>query len=182
MKFLDLHGENHPAPYLHFLAKENKIDVRTIVEIGVWKGENAFMLRHLFPEAHLYLIDPWKPSGDYFLYGRPPSYVVGKYEHSYEVVKGIFKGDKKTTILRMTSEEGAKKVPDQIDLAYIDGDHSYDGVKQDIEIWRNKVRKGGLLCGHDFSFEFPDVIRAVEASLHEKYVVGKGTVWATIYH
>ena len=36
---------------------------------------------------------------------------------------------------------------------YIDGDHRYEGVKIDIEAWYPKVRKGGLICGHDYTGE-----------------------------
>ena len=38
-----------------------------------------------------------------------------------------------------------------IDLIYIDGDHFYDGVKNDLEIWFPKIKKGGVFGGHDYS-------------------------------
>ena len=36
-----------------------------------------------------------------------------------------------------------------LDLVFIDGDHSYQSVKNDIEAWRDKIKPGGVLCGHD---------------------------------
>lgn len=182
MKFLDLHGPYSPAFYLKFLAEQNQIEVRTIVEIGVWKGENAYVLRHLFPDAHFYLIDPWKLTKDYVEKGGPPSEVQEDYDYLYKVVKAVYKDDAQVSVIRKTSIEGAKDVPDEVDLVFIDGNHDYDAVKEDIATWRKKVRKGGILSGHDFQRDFPGVMRAVDESLKGKYIVGNGGVWATIYH
>ena len=38
---------------------------------------------------------------------------------------------------------------DQIDLLFIDGDHTYDGVRQDFEMYGPLVREGGLIALHD---------------------------------
>lgn len=180
MKFLDLHGVDFRAFYLKFLAEANEIEVRTIVEIGVWQGKNASVLRQLFPAAHLYLIDPWQPVEAYFLNGGAISQSAREYEGSYQQVKKLFENDEKVSILRMPSTAGAQKVPDGMDLVFIDGDHSYDYVKEDITTWQKKVRKGGLLCGHDYSPKFPGVMRAVNECLPGKFAVGKDTVWASI--
>jgi hypothetical protein len=67
-----------------------------------------------------------------------------------------------------------------VDLAFIDGDHSYEQVKQDILTWKRKVRRGGLLAGHDYNAAFPDVMRAVNETLANRFAVGRGSVWATI--
>ena len=34
---------------------------------------------------------------------------------------------------------------------FIDGDHAYSKVLQDLRVWERKVRRGGLVIGHDFS-------------------------------
>jgi hypothetical protein len=61
--------------------------------------------------------------------------------------------------LRMTSMEGSNLVPDNLDFVYIDGDHSIEGVTSDIETWYPKVKKGGLLGGHDANE--PSVMQAL---------------------
>ena len=181
MKFLDLYSNNNrPSHYLKFLSDENKISVRSIVEVGTWEGRNAVMLRGLFPEAHLYLIDPWVLTKEYLENGCFVSKDAYKYDQAYELVTTFFQDDPLTTVLRMTSVEGASKVPDEIDLAFIDGDHCYKQVKQDIMTWQKKVRKGGLLTGHDYIKEWPGVIRAVNELLVGQFSVGRGNVWATI--
>jgi len=48
------------------------------------------------------------------------------------------------------SVEAAKDFSDEsIDAVFIDGDHSFEAVKQDIMAWLPKVKPGGILCGHD---------------------------------
>jgi len=48
---------------------------------------------------------------------------------------------------------------EELDFVYIDGDHTYDGIKSDIELYYKKVKLGGLIGGHDF--ENKDVTKAV---------------------
>ena len=154
--------------------------MQKIVEVGTWDGKNAKKLRMLFPDAHLYLIDPYHPTLAYFQKGDPPLFKPEEYEKNYQKVCKHFENDSKTTILKATSLEGVNLVPSNIDLVFIDGDHSYEHVKQDIITWKPKVRSGGLLTGHDYSLFFPDVMKAVNECLPNKFVVGKDSVWAVI--
>ena len=48
-----------------------------------------------------------------------------------------------------------------IDVVYIDGLHTYEGVKADIPAWLPKLKQGGFLCGHDYQSKFQGVIDAV---------------------
>lgn len=59
-----------------------------------------------------------------------PEIVVWHFEDSIEVSKKFIDG--------------------YFDYIYIDGDHSYEGVKKDIEAWYSKVKKNGILAGHDY--------------------------------
>lgn len=170
----------HRAFYLKVLCEENQIPVRSIVELGTWKGSTAKILRGLFPEAHLYLIDSWAPSSEYLEKGGPTSLQAEDYETCYKQVSKFFEQDPQVSVIRKTSVEGIKDVPNEVDLVFIDADHSYESVKQDIGIWGKKVRKGGLLSGHDFSPDFPGVMKAVEEVYQGKYLVGLDTVWSTI--
>lgn len=64
---------------------------------------------------------------------------------------------------RLTSESAAQMFPPStFDLIFIDGDHSYHAVKQDLQLWRDKLRPGGLLAGHDlFNLAFEGVLEAL---------------------
>ncbi len=51
---------------------------------------------------------------------------------------------------------------ESVDCVFIDGDHSYEGAKADINTWVPKVKPGGSLLFDDYSGHFPGVIRAVD--------------------
>lgn len=42
---------------------------------------------------------------------------------------------------------------DSVDMIFIDADHDYDPVKTDITIWYPKVKKGGIIAGHDYAWD-----------------------------
>ena len=56
-------------------------------------------------------------------------------------------------IIRDYSLEASKRFMDKsLDMVYIDADHSYEMCLLDCELWYEKLRVGGILCGHDFMF------------------------------
>jgi hypothetical protein len=58
----------------------------------------------------------------------------------------------------------------EVDVAYIDADHSYEAVKDDIAVWYPRVAAGGALCGHDYyrtGKTWPGVSRAVNEFVAE---------------
>jgi len=52
------------------------------------------------------------------------------------------------------------KIP--LRMAFIDGDHTYDGVKKDVFALSDMIVENGYLCFHDYSNSFPGVVRAVD--------------------
>ena len=50
----------------------------------------------------------------------------------------------------MTSLDAAKVVQAPLSFVFIDGDHSYASVKQDIELWTTKIASGGVVAFHDY--------------------------------
>jgi hypothetical protein len=172
---------NHRAPCLAFICWALDIEVRTVVEIGVNKGETSQLLRHLFPDANLYLIDSWKLTSTYDCSGTPISRKNKHYENAYQHVTTLFEKDSQVTILRMPSLEGTRHVPDDLDLVFIDANHEYTEVRKDIQSWLPKVRPGGLLAGHDYDQNIPmfsGVKQAVDEIFGRKILLGKDRIWA----
>ncbi len=64
------------------------------------------------------------------------------------------KFDERAKLIRKKSDEAALLFPNHsVDLIYIDGDHTYDGVMKDLNAWWDKVNhQAGVICGDDFSW------------------------------
>lgn len=109
-----------------------------IAEVGVDKGDHAEVIFNLLKPERLILIDPW--------YGN---------DKLYEYVKNRFKNYENVYIFRNTSREFIKRHAwlDEFDLVYLDGDHTYDAIKYDLESWYDYITIGGILAGHDYNKE-----------------------------
>ena len=126
-------------------------------EVGVSRGWTTEHLLREFPTQHLFLIDIWDSppknsdyakSGD----GHAALTVLQQRVHRDHAAKRTEFAAERRCILAMDSTEASKTIlDDTLDFAFIDGDHTYSGVKRDIEAWSPKVRPGGLLIGHDFN-------------------------------
>jgi predicted O-methyltransferase YrrM len=65
-----------------------------------------------------------------------------------------------------------------LDFVFIDADHSYDSVKDDIARWAPKVRTGGWVGGHDYHpRKWPGVVKAVDEAFGRSVHQMPGTIW-----
>ncbi len=113
-------------------------------EIGVAMGE--FSEKFCKAGLKLYAIDPWLYYGDY---PHRQSQMDGYYENT----KRILTPYKDCTIIRKTSMDALANIADEsLDFVYIDGNHHFRYVAEDICEWSKKVRKGGVVSGHDYFF------------------------------
>lgn len=58
----------------------------------------------------------------------------------------------------MTSEECASRWDKPVQLLWIDGDHSYEGVKKDVRLWRRFLIPGGIIALHDRTWPGPKTV------------------------
>jgi predicted O-methyltransferase YrrM len=123
------------------LIKENSY--KTAAEIGVRKGRMSLPIMSAL-DLDLYLMVDIEPKPELL-----------------EMLKGMQR--KKYAFYQMDSLEAAKLIPDKsLDIIFIDADHSFLGVNNDIKAWLPKVREGGILAGHDYNHsQFPGVTNAV---------------------
>lgn len=141
----------------------------TMVEIGVWRGENAYHILSIHPKVLMHLVDPYTSTeyGDaYWLTGSKDSRTnQATFDATYAATKQrLAPFADRACLHRMRSEAFAPFVAIQsLDMVFIDGDHSYEGCRVDIETWWPKIRIGGWFGGHDYMHErFPGVTRAVD--------------------
>lgn len=125
----------------------NTISAKKGVEIGVFKGGWS---KHLLENWNgtLYMIDPWRPLGEEYDDASNHAMHTDAYERAMESIRGL---EDRGFMLRGLGEQIVDIFEDDsLDFVYIDGNHAYDYVKQDMELWWPKLKKGGLFAGHDY--------------------------------
>ncbi len=124
-------------------------------EVGVLRGEYSRTILETWPGQRLYLVDPWSHQGN-------DSYVDinnGPDQTYHDVnlattLQNIAPWRGRVQVIRGMSVDAAGILPDEhLDWAYLDADHSYRAVIADVRAWWPKIRKGGVLSGHDFVFD-----------------------------
>lgn len=119
-------------------------------EIGVFEGTFSRSLLGLQP-SRLYLVDTFE--GKNYLSGDHDGNHLKTVdlEKTYLHLLHELSSDPRVILYRGKSHEFLEMMPDQsLDYIYIDGDHTYAGVRSDLEWAMKKVKKGGLIMGHDF--------------------------------
>lgn len=129
-------------------------------EIGVWKGSfSKTILKHIKPKE-LHLIDPWQfqPKFTHRWYGGKKASTQEDMDEILAGVKSRFRNCENVFYHRDFSENVAHKFQDGFfDWIYIDGNHYYDYVKKDLEMYFGKVRVGGYITGDDYYWTSPEL-------------------------
>lgn len=114
-------------------------------EIGVWAGVNAENIFESIPGVKMFLVDPYR-NYEYSRKPRREDKIRSARKRAHNRMDG-----KNAVFFEMLSEDAIRKIPDgSLDFAYIDAEHTYDMAMLDIILWNRKVRKGGVLSGHDY--------------------------------
>lgn len=129
----------------------------TFVELGSWKGRStAFLgveILNAGVDIHAYAVDVW--SDDIGGGAKKTMIEQGLTGNAlYDLfIENIAPVSDVITPLRMTTLDAATQFADRsVDFVYVDADHSYDAVKQDIHAWLPKMKDGGILAGHDYGW------------------------------
>lgn len=161
------------------------------VEVGVWQAKMSVVLLRERPRLKLYLVDRWmKPHpGDTF-HGTDQMSALKQedFDTSYQIAKlRLSEFGDRAIILKGESLAMAQAVENKsLDFAFIDADHSYEGVKSDIEAWLPKVKKGGFISGHDYYLkpkpQKPNVgvRRAVDEKFGKAVQLGANNTWFVV--
>lgn len=144
-----------------------------MVEIGSYAGESAEAWAKSGIFSSITCVDMWKNGYDPYDPAAPTAELAEKsFDRVAERYPVIHK-------MKTGSIEAASSFEDgSLDFVYIDADHRYESVKRDIKAWLPKVRKGGILAGHDYHTDcWPDVVRAVDETVGKPRRVFMDTSW-----
>ena len=147
---------------LEFFAE---LGYTTGAEVGVAEGWFSEGMLKIIPNLKLYSIDPWSPVKENLRSKR-----VGKdlAQSRYENAKNRLGKYPGCVMVKNISTEAARDIEFySLDFVYIDGAHTFDYVMEDIITWARRVRKGGIVSGHDY-YRFRDagVVQAVDLYTH----------------
>jgi predicted O-methyltransferase YrrM len=148
-----------------------------MIEIGSLYGESALIFNSSNKFQNIYCIDPWESNYD--------DLDVNSYVDLSEVEKQLYiniKRYKNIIKIKGSSNEIFKTWNKKVDLIYIDANHKYEKVLEDILNWKSFVNFGGIIAGHDYSKHdnwqyFPGVSQAVDEVFGKPDLILPDTSW-----
>ena len=124
----------------------NELQFMTGVEVGVERGYYTEILARENPRAHIIGIDPWAAYREY-----RDHISQEKMDRFYFDAVKLLEPFNNVELRRAYSMDAVKDFKNgELDFVYIDGNHHFKYIAQDIVEWSKKVRRGGIVSGHDF--------------------------------
>jgi Methyltransferase domain len=118
----------------------------TGVEVGVLEGVFSEILCQSNPDLKVYSVDAWEFYPVHKNFRRS-----WMYPAIYEKAVARLAPYKNNEIIRKWSADAVNDFADEsLDFVFIDGNHAFEYITEDISKWGKKVRKGGIISGHDF--------------------------------
>lgn len=132
-------------------------------EIGVAGGRFSKALCDVNPGLKLHLVDPWERYK-----GNPRGGLQSQHDRNWDLAHERL-ANHDVVFHKGFSMDIVKEFEDEsLDFVYIDGNHGYEYVRDDLREWSKKVKKGGIISGHDYySFRWAGVIEAVDEFVKE---------------
>jgi predicted O-methyltransferase YrrM len=135
-----------------------------IVEIGSWLGKSSLILAKGLQdkcEPILYCIDPFPVDGD-DLYSHLAGTMGLLPKEQFIINMKKNRVYDRIRLLHGYSYDFAASFSDEIDLLFIDGDHTYDSAIRDYADWSPFLKPGGAIVFHDVSDAYPGIVSAVK--------------------
>jgi len=125
-------------------------------EIGVFNGSFSEIILKENKPSRLYLIDCWGPTKNILYNNVDISYQsIECGNQKYHEILHKFKNEilhNKVKIIRSFSEDCVDMFPDNFfDWIYLDSDHTYENVLNNLKLYNKKVKDNGLIIGHDYT-------------------------------
>jgi SAM-dependent methyltransferase len=124
-----------------------ELNLNVGAEIGVERGAYTKVLAAANPHLKLYAIDAWQHYRGYRDHVNQT-----QLNEFYTQTKDMLKPFKNVEIIKGWSTDVALDFPHgSLDFVYVDANHGFDYVMEDLITWGRRVRSGGIIAGHDFA-------------------------------
>jgi hypothetical protein len=121
----------------------------SMIEVGVCRGEFSDLVLTNW-DGTLVMVDAWQHFDD----GYRDIANAEKDEHEFNLSLARRVANRfapRATIVRGISPHVATQFADHsVDVVYLDANHSYQAVKDELAAWGSKIKPGGVFAGHDF--------------------------------
>lgn len=146
-----------------------------LLEVGSFQGVSTILFSMFANKVY---------SVDCYDYVVPPTGRIPSHDQLFVDAEKLFiertKNIENIIKVKKSSVEASQDFSDRsLDLVYIDAEHDYNSVKTDINAWKNKVRRGGVLAGHDYMLPHIHQI-LVEENLVNELSVYPDSSWSVI--
>jgi hypothetical protein len=152
-------------------------------EVGVFRGDTSAGLLGALPDLEqLICVDPWVELEEFK--AHCPNKAGAVYNADWALIRARFKERvlepyrERVLVLNMFSVDAAGLLPNgMLDFAFIDGNHGYEYVREDVIAWWPKVKRGGLMAGDDYQNKPTyGVIKAVNELFNGAHG-NRGRIW-----
>lgn len=144
-------------------------DIKTVIEVGSFVGKSTAFFAKLVDKV--YAVDPFVMWDE----GKEENATAVQYGNDFydKFLENMMNHGvlEKIVPVRTTSRKAAEEVFNTpCDLVYIDANHDYDSVKEDIQLWTPFAAK--FICGDDYDAYWPGVMKAVDELYPHRMVYG----------
>lgn len=152
--------------YIRELARS--IRARRMLEVGVFKGQTTAVLAAVAREMGGYVVavDPMRWASHPASLGEHLDAWLHPVSYESAFWRNVRRSGGETVRLYRARSDDEQLLADpspllrSFDLAFIDGEHTYEGASRDLALWGKRVVNGGLILMHDVRDRFPGVRRA----------------------
>jgi hypothetical protein len=162
----------------HYIQQALPQPIR-MVEIGCYQGESTQIFLDTIPDIQITGIDPFingYDDNDGTSYLVSMSRVEARFDAVVQKANAKAGGQRVTKIKDFSTACVDRFADHSLDFLYIDGEHTYEGVKTDIKNWKSKVRPGGIIAGHDYG-TWQGVTNAVREAFGKEPVAFRDSSW-----
>lgn len=149
-------------------------DGGVFVECGAWLGKSSSYLCDMAKDRiTINIVDNWTGS----INELTTTQKLVQSSNIYDLfIQNM--GKRKFNVIINDGVEASKQFNDNsCDVVFIDMEHTYNAVKQDILSWLPKVKIGGYIAGHDYTPDWQGVIDAVNEIFGKKNIINIDTCW-----
>jgi hypothetical protein len=163
---------NHEDVY-RFLVSECAF-CGIFVECGAWLGKSSAYLADIseYKKLNVWIVDSWQGSSNEL----DTHHKLVKHSDIYASFLSNMGNRKFQHVKALSCEASLQFDNESCDVVFIDMEHTYEAVKNDIELWLPKVKSGGYLAGHDYHPNWHGVIQAVDEKFENNITVDN-TCW-----